>query len=48
MPPEFNPKDYAKGKGVDNKFDPSKANAKGVAKVGNILVLPSDIIRVDD
>jgi polysaccharide export outer membrane protein len=45
---EFNAKDYEKGKVVDDKFDPSKVNAKGVAKVGNILVLPSDIIRVDD
>jgi polysaccharide export outer membrane protein len=45
---EFNAKDYEKGKIVDDKFDPSKVNAKGVAKVGNILVLPNDIIRVDD
>jgi polysaccharide export outer membrane protein len=45
---EFNAEDHEKGKGMDDTFDPVKANAKGVTKVGNILVQPNDIIRVDE
>lgn len=45
---EFNAEDYEKGKVGDDTFDPTKVNAKGVTKVGNILVQPDDIIRVDE
>jgi polysaccharide export outer membrane protein len=45
---EFNAEDHEKGKGPDDTFDATKANAKGVTKVGNILVQPNDIIRVDE
>jgi polysaccharide export outer membrane protein len=46
---EFNAEDYEKGKATDEAFDSTKVNAKGgVTKVGNVPVLPNDIIRVDE
>lgn len=45
---EFNAEDYEKGKLGDDSFDPTKVNAKGSTKVGNILVQANDMIRVDD
>jgi polysaccharide biosynthesis/export protein len=45
---EFNAEDYEKGKPMDDGFDPAKVSAKGFTKIGNILVVPGDIIRIDD